>query len=131
VKVEFDPSYSKMQNLKEYNNTKRISNSTIGMKPAEVNKNNEKLTFDKVFDPKSVEDIKFIFKVGNFVRISKLKGLFEKGYIANWSTEVQSDQKESKSEQALQIIGNVVAESYANKRSMRGRRQFVVSKVTL
>jgi hypothetical protein len=123
-----------MQNLKEYNNTKRITNSTIGMKPAEVNKNNEKLTFDKVFDPKSVEDIKFIFKVGDFVRISKLKGLFEKGYIyiANWSTEVQSDQKESKSEQALQIIGNVVvAESYANKRSMRGRRQFVVSNATL
>jgi hypothetical protein len=40
---------------------------------------------------------------------------------------VQSDQKENKSEQGLQIIiGHVVAESYANKRSMHGRRQFVV-----
>jgi hypothetical protein len=44
---------------------------------------------------------------------------------------IQSDPKENKSEQALQIIiGHVVAESYANKRSMHGRRQFVVSKAT-
>jgi hypothetical protein len=31
------------------------------------------------------------------------------------SRDIQSDQKENKSEQALQIIGHVVAESYANK----------------
>jgi hypothetical protein len=31
-------------------------------------------------------------------------------------TPVQSDQQESKSEQALQIIGHVVAKSYAHKR---------------
>jgi hypothetical protein len=39
----------------------------------------------------------------------------------------QNDQKENKTEQALQIIGHVVAESYVKKRSMHGRRQFVVS----
>jgi hypothetical protein len=45
---------------------------------------------------------------------------------------VRIDQKENKSEhQALQIIGHVVAKSYANKRSMQGRRQRVVSKATL
>jgi hypothetical protein len=38
---------------------------------------------------------------------------------------VQSDQKENTSEEALQIMGHVVAESHANKRSMHGRRQFV------
>jgi hypothetical protein len=37
-------------------------------------------------------------------------------------THVQSDQKEDKSEQA---------EFYANKRSMHGRRQFVLSNATL
>jgi hypothetical protein len=43
--------------------------------------------------------------------------------IRNFSmVSIQSDQKENKSEQALQIIGHVVAESYANKRSMHGRR---------
>jgi hypothetical protein len=39
--------------------------------------------------------------------------------------------KREESEQALQIIGHVVAEFYANKRSMRRRKQFVVSKATL
>jgi hypothetical protein len=42
-------------------------------------------------------------------------------------TWVQSDQQESKSEQALQIIGHVVAKSYAHKRWKHGRRQFMVS----
>jgi hypothetical protein len=41
---------------------------------------------------------------------------------------IQSDRKENKSEQALQIVGHVVAESYSNK---HGRRQFVVSNATL
>jgi hypothetical protein len=45
----------------------------------------------------------------------------------NVSINVQSDQKENKSEQALQIIiGHVVAKSDANK-----RRQFVVSNAAL
>jgi hypothetical protein len=45
---------------------------------------------------------------------------------------MQGNQKEKKSEQALQIIiGHVVVESYVNKRSMDGRRQFVVSIATL
>jgi hypothetical protein len=44
---------------------------------------------------------------------------------------IQSDQKENKAEQALQIIGHVVAEFYVNKRSMHGRRQFVDSNTAL
>jgi hypothetical protein len=40
---------------------------------------------------------------------------------------IQSDQKENKSEQALQIIGHAVAELHTNKPSMHGRRQVVVS----
>jgi hypothetical protein len=44
---------------------------------------------------------------------------------------VQGDQKENKSEQALQIIGHVVVEFYANKRSKHGRRQIVVLNATL
>jgi hypothetical protein len=46
--------------------------------------------------------------------------------IVLWRT-IQSDQKENKSDQVLQIIGHVVAESCANKRSTHGHRQFVVS----
>jgi hypothetical protein len=52
--------------------------------------------------------------------------------VTHIRNSIQSDQKENKSEQALQIIiGHVVAEFYANKRSMHGRRQFVVSNGSL
>jgi hypothetical protein len=61
----------------------------------------------------------FFELIVNYERVRKKK------YI------IQSDQQESKSEQALQIIGHVVAESYANKRSKHGRRQFVVSNASL
>jgi hypothetical protein len=44
---------------------------------------------------------------------------------------ISASTQENKSEQALQIIDHVVAESYANKRSMHGRRQIVVSNPTL
>jgi hypothetical protein len=44
---------------------------------------------------------------------------------------IQSDQKENKAEQALQIIGHVVAKFYVNKSSMHGRRQFVESNTIL
>jgi hypothetical protein len=44
-------------------------------------------------------------------------------YVLISFLHIQSDQKENKSEQALQIIGHVVAEFYTNKRSMI--RQFV------
>jgi hypothetical protein len=54
-----------------------------------------------------------------------------KSYIHLHNLILQSDKKEHKLEQALQIMGHVVAESYANKRSMHGRRQFVVSNASL
>jgi hypothetical protein len=43
---------------------------------------------------------------------------------------IQSAQKENKSEQALQIIGHVVAEFCTNRRSTHGRRQIAVSNDT-
>jgi hypothetical protein len=59
------------------------------------------------------------------------RGENEKIFCREDCANIQSDQQESKSEQALQIIGHVVAESYANKRSKHGRRQFVVSNASL
>lgn len=70
----------------EYNNSKH---SAINMKPIEVK------------DEKDVDKIKlFMFNqlrktkkenklsVGDFVRISKYKSIFAKGYTANWTTEI-------------------------------------------
>lgn len=70
-----------------YNN--RI-HSTIKMKPADVNKLNEKKLLAEVYNYNEplLEPVKAKFRVGDYVRISKYKHIFEKGYTPNWTTEV-------------------------------------------
>lgn len=73
--------------INEYNNTKH---RTIGLKPIEVNKKNAEdlrdTVYKKLFRMSTYEDAKY--HVNDFVRISKYKSLFEKGYTPNWSTEI-------------------------------------------
>ena len=63
----------------EYNNT---YHNTIKMKPTDVKDNTYINTSKKIHykDPK--------FKVGDRVRISKYKNIFDKRYMPNWSEEV-------------------------------------------
>ena len=63
----------------EYNNT---YHRTIKLKPVDV-KDNTYIDFKKQVND---EDPKF--KVGDYVRISKYKNIFAKGYTPNWSEEV-------------------------------------------
>ena len=65
--------------VNEYNNT---YHRTIKMKPLDV-KDNTYIDFEKEFNDKDPK-----FKVGDYVRISKYKNIFAKGYMANWSEEV-------------------------------------------
>lgn len=58
--------------------------STIGMRPCDVN-NNKLLT--SVYSHIKLPD-RGKFRVGDIVRVSKHKGVFEKGFTANWSTEL-------------------------------------------
>lgn len=67
-----------------YNNTKH---RTIRMKPKDINKNNERALLDTVYSHLKVVD-KQKFKVGDIVRISKSKHVFEKGYVPNWTAEL-------------------------------------------
>ena len=67
--------------VKEYNNT---YHKTIEMKPINI-KNNTYINFEKEVNNKDPK-----FKVGDYVRISKYKNIFAKGYISNWSEEVLS-----------------------------------------
>lgn len=71
----------------DYNNS---VHRTIKMKPSEVDATNEREIFRRAFDygreKKSKSRPKF--KIGDYVRISKQKGVFDKGYLANWSTEL-------------------------------------------
>lgn len=69
-----------------YNNTKH---RTIGMKPNDVTVRNEKSILLHIYGKFQVNRTRKIkFKVGDKVRISKYKHVFEKGYTPNWTTEI-------------------------------------------
>lgn len=68
-----------------YNNKKH---RTIGIKPSQVTKNLEKHLLDTVYNRIKVVEPTTKYKVGDYVRISKLRGVFAKKYMPNWSTEV-------------------------------------------
>lgn len=71
--------------INEYNNT---THHTIKMKPINVNSRKiEKHLLETVFCIKSPLE-KNKFKIGQYVRISKFKDIFEKGYTPNWSPEI-------------------------------------------
>lgn len=70
--------------IDKYNNT---LHRTIKMTPNEVNSSNEKTLLDTVYNNLKVFK-RPKFKVGDHVRISKYKHVFEKGYTPNWTTEV-------------------------------------------
>ena len=65
--------------VNEYN---KIYHRTIKMKPVDI-KDNTYIDFEKEVNDKDPK-----FKVGNYVRISKYKNIFAKGYMPNWSEEV-------------------------------------------
>lgn len=67
----------------KYNNTKH---RTIKMRPVDVRLEDEKRLLAVYQFPKIKSKPKF--KVGDFVRISKHKHVFEKGYTPNWSAEI-------------------------------------------
>jgi len=70
--------------LINYNNS---YHRTIKMAPSKVNSTNENEILNKVFRIKDSK-LKFKFKIGDEVRINKLKRTFEKGYTPNWTEEI-------------------------------------------
>jgi hypothetical protein len=72
--------------LKSYNSS---FHRTIKCSPDEVNKINEKKIWLGMYcDDKKPQIIKFNFKIGDKVRITKLKNIFAKGYEPNWTQQV-------------------------------------------
>lgn len=74
--------------LKEYNHT---NHRTIGMKPVEVNKSNEKMVLKRIkrnTTPLKEKKPPKRFVLGDMVRLSKYKNIFSKGYLPNWTNEI-------------------------------------------
>jgi len=88
-KFSFQGSYkwvNILENLvKDYNNKKH---RTIKLAPVDVTKKNEKQLLKHVYTttPKIIHQSKF--HIGDFVRVSKFKTVFDKGYTPNWTTEI-------------------------------------------
>ena len=61
---------------------------SIKTKPAEVTAENESKVWHTLYDHEAVKDVKYKFKIGDKVRIRKVKGTFEKGYLPNFSKEI-------------------------------------------
>lgn len=72
--------------VREYNHSKH---RTIGMRPIDITLEDGQYLLDRHSSIKNKRPRgKVKFKLGDSVRISKLKGVFEKGYTPNWSTEL-------------------------------------------
>ena len=73
--------------VKDYNNTKH---SSVKMTPVEASEKKNEFTVWKNLYPNRLDilDINPKFSVGDKVRISKKKALFEKGYTTRWTEEV-------------------------------------------
>ena len=73
--------------VKDYNNTKH---SSIKMTPVEASEKENELTVWRNLYPNrfGILDINPKFSVGDKVRISKKKALFEKGYTTRWTEEI-------------------------------------------
>ena len=61
----------------------------IKMKPADVTQENAMLVWERLYgkDKRNQSTLKRRIQKGDRVRISKVKGQFEKGYLPNWSRE--------------------------------------------
>lgn len=70
--------------IENYNNQKH---TTTGIKPRDVTKDNEQKILKSVYSHIKIAGL-HKFKVGDVVRISKTKHVFEKGYVPNWTTEL-------------------------------------------
>lgn len=74
--------------IMDYNNK---FHRTIGMKPIDVNKENEKIVMARIIKmtkPKYEKVQPKTFVIDDHVRISKHKSIFTKGYLPNWTNEV-------------------------------------------
>ena len=71
--------------VKSYNHSRHRS---IGMRPVDVNKDNENVVWERLYGKESYKPIRFKVNVGDQVRISKTRRTFKKGYLASWTEEV-------------------------------------------
>jgi hypothetical protein len=68
-----------------YNNT---PHSSTKIAPNQVTAENEQMVFQKLYGTSRREPKKLAFNIGDYVRITNMKGIFAKGYDMKWSEEM-------------------------------------------
>ena len=71
--------------VKSYNNTYHRS---IKMKPSQVTRSNEAKVWETLYGNDVDKRVRYKFQVGDHVRISKAKRMFEKSYLPNYTEEM-------------------------------------------
>ena len=71
--------------VKSYNNTYHRS---IKMKPSQVTKSNEGKVWDTLYGNDVDKRVRYKFQVGDRVRINRVKRMFEKSYLPNYTEEM-------------------------------------------
>ena len=111
--------------VNKYNNT---YHATIKMKPIDV-KDNTYINTNKEINYKDPK-----FKVGDYVRISKYKNIFAKGYMPNWSEEVFVVDKIKNTVLWTYVINDLNGEEitgtfYENELQKTNQKEFRIEKV--
>ena len=111
--------------VNKYNNT---VHRTIKMKPIDVKDN----TY--VDSKKEVNDKDPKFKVGDYVRISKYKNIFAKGYTPNWSEEFFVIQKVKSTVPWTYVINDhngeeITGTFYEKELQKTNQKEFIIEKV--
>ena len=68
-----------------YNHTKH---SSTGFAPVEVNRANAEEVFVRLYEKGKCRERSALFDKGNHVRITKARGVFDRGYTPNWTREI-------------------------------------------
>lgn len=118
--------------VKKYNNTKH---RTIKMRPIDVTIEQEKQLLETVYKNSVCFNKHPKYKVGDFVRISKYKSHFDKGYTPNWTTEifeiVKVQQTEPLTYKIKDYTGNIIEGGFYGEELLKSQHSniYIIEKV--
>ena len=113
-----------------YNHSRHRS---IGMKPADVNPENESVVWQRLCGDEPRKLNKYKFNVGDQVRINKARRTFKKRYLPSWTEEILTVTKCVPRRPQLQSIIKKDSDFYrienVIKSRMRGKRREYLVKI--
>ena len=121
------------QLMKEYNN--KIHSAT-NMTPTEASEKKNEAEVNNYNRYTLISKSKAKFEVGDIVRISRTKALFEKGYLPNWSEEIFTIDKVQKTQPVTYVIkdtaGEIIKGSFYNEELQQTSQQvFRIEKIIM